>query len=612
MDSARHEHPPHAPSPVAAYHFCGFALDPAQGVLHRPDGVEIGLRPKATEVLCHLAREAGRVASRDDLMEAVWPGVTVTDDSITQCVAEIRRALGEEGTPLLRTLPKRGYMLAAEVTPGDVPPLPHAAPAGDAGHDAPSSLAVSRPAVAPPPGRPRHIAILAAVGLLAAALLGFVGWWAPSRPPNPVSLAGMAGSPGASPVAPPMAPEPARPLSLLVLPFATVGNDPGQDHIADGITDDLTTTLALIPGSFVIGRGTASAYKGQTIDLRQIGRDLGVRYVVQGSVRRIESRLRVNAQLLDAATGAHLWAEGHDELFVDIADLTHTLASRIAAALNYTLVWIEGDRAWAGHAHDPTALDLLLRGRALNQFAQSMEPLLEARRLLERSLVLDEGSADAHAFLAMVLVNLWTQNWEDDREGLLRRAEEHAARAVELNPRHARGHYARGQVAQSRRRFDQALAAFEVALGITPNLPFIHARRGWVRNLMGQPAEALADFAHAVRISPHEPYVGTTYWGMAFAHLMLGRDEDAVALAVRAIVGNPGIPNVRLQLASTLALVGRMEEARIALAEYRRSNPEMTVERFRRRSREVSGDPLWLATRDREAEALRGIGMPDE
>jgi tetratricopeptide (TPR) repeat protein len=241
-----------------------------------------------------------------------------------------------------------------------------------------------------------------------------------------------------------------------------------------------------------------------------------------------------------------------------------------------------------------------------------MEPLLEARRLLERSLVLNEGSADAHAFLAMVLVNLWTQNWEDDREGLLRRAEEHAARAVELNPRHARGHYARGQVAQSRRRFDQALAAFEVALGITPNLPFIHARRGWVRNLMGQPAEALADFAHAVRISPHEPYVGTTYWGMAFAHLMLGRDEDAVALAVRAIAENPGIPNVRLQLASTLALVGRMEEARIALAEYRRSNPEMTVEHFRRRSREISGHPLWLATRDREAEALRGIGMPDE
>jgi len=329
-------------------------------------------------------------------------------------------------------------------------------------------------------------------------------------------------------------------------------------------------------------------------------------------VRRIEARLRVNAQLLDAATGAHLWAEGHDEPFVDIADLTHTLASRIAAALSYTLVQIEGDRAWAGHSQDPTAVDLLLRGRQLYQSAQTIEPLLEARRLLERSLALEEGSADAHAFLALVSMNLWTQNWEEDREGLLQRAEEHAARALELNPWHARGHYAQGQVAQGRQRFDQALAAFEIALGLAPNLPFIYARRGWVRNLRGEPEEALAEFAHAVRISPREPYVGTSYWGMAFANLMLGRDEDAVAFAVRAIAGNPGIPNVRLQLASTLALVGRTEEARIALAEYRRSNPGMTVERYRRRSREVSGHPLWVATRDREAEALRTIGMPDE
>jgi TolB-like protein len=323
----------------------------------------------------------------------------------------------------------------------------------------------------------------------------------------------------------------------VVLPFANLGGDPGQDHIADGVTDDVTAALARIPGSFVIGRGTAFTYMGLAVDVRQVGRDLGVRYVVQGSARRVGPDLRVNAQVLDTATGAHLWAEDFEEPLAGIADLVRAVASRIAAALNYTLVWFEGDRAWVNRAHDPTAVDLPLRGRALLGTAPTMENLLEARRLFERSIALDGGSADAHAFLGMALANLWTQNWEEDREGLLRRAEEHAARALDLNPRHARGHYARGMVHQGRRRFDQALAEFEIALDLAPNLPFIHARRGWVRNLTDRPAEALADFAQAVQLSPRDPYIGTFFWGMAIASLMLGRGEDAVAHAVRAVAG---------------------------------------------------------------------------
>jgi TolB-like protein len=398
----------------------------------------------------------------------------------------------------------------------------------------------------------------------------------------------------------------------VVLPFANLGGDPGQDHIADGVTDELTAALARIPGGYVVGRGAALAYKGLPVDVRQIGRDLGVRYVVQGSTRRVGPQLQVNAQVLDAATGAHLWSESFEEPFIEAADLTREVASRIAAGLSKPLVWIESERARADRGHDPTAVDLLMRGRALLNARATIEDLLEARRLFERSLALDGSSADAHALLGMNLTNLWVQGWGADREGLLRRAEEHATRALEINPWHSRAHYLWGTIHQGRQRFDEALAAYRIALDLAPRQPFVHTRLGWVRNLTGRPEEALADFAQAVRISPNDPYVGTAYSGMAVANLMLGRDGEAAAHAARAAAGTPGLPYVHLQSTATLALVGWTEEARTALAEYRRLRPGTTVESFRRRVREVSDHPLWLATRDREAEALRAVGMPAE
>ena len=353
-------------------------------------------------------------------------------------------------------------------------------------------------------------------------------------------------------------------------------------------------------------------YKGLAVDVRQVGRELGVRYVVQGSARLAGLQLRVSAQLLDTATGAHRWTDSFEEPFAGFADLTRTLASRIAETLGNTLIWIEADRARASRAQDPTTVDLLLRGRVLLGLAPTPENVLEAHRLFGGALLLDDGSAEAHGYMGITLVTMWTHNLDADREGLLRRAEEHAGRAVELNPWHARGHFLRGMIHQSRRRFDQALAEYDTALALWPNHPSYHARRGWVRNLTDSPAEALADLAQAVRISPRDPWIGTTYVGMAFANLMLGRDAEAVGHAVRAVAGNPGFPLVRLQLASALALAGRMEEARIALDEHHRMSPGMTVELFRRRARENSGHPLYLATCEREAEALRAIGMPEE
>ena len=289
---------------AAAYRFRGFALDPSRGVLLRPDGAEVGLRPKAAAVLRQLVRSPGRVVSRDDLMEAVWPGVVVTDDSITQCVAEIRRALGDEGAQLLRTFSRRGYMLVAEVAAGDAWPAAAAAPKGGAppfrdGTAAALARGVSGLEDAPSRHRLRHrAALLAAPALLTGALASGIGWQGLSSdrvPPvasSPVATPPEPSDPGAE-----TAPATPRPyLSMVVLPFAPLGGDAEQDQLADGITEEVTSAVALISGSFVIGRGAAFAYKGQAADARRIGRELGVRYVVQGSARRERPQVRINVR----------------------------------------------------------------------------------------------------------------------------------------------------------------------------------------------------------------------------------------------------------------------------------------------------------------------------
>ncbi|WP_254453695.1 hypothetical protein [Siccirubricoccus sp. G192] len=401
-------------------------------------------------------------------------------------------------------------------------------------------------------------------------------------------------------------------MSMVVLPFANLGGDPGQDYIADAVTDDLTAALALSREVLVIGRGTAFTYKGRAMDARQVGRELGVRYVVEGSARRLGDRLRVNAQLLDAATGAHLWVHGFDEPFAEIAGLTHMVAVQIASALGNRLLDAEIARAGAERPHNPDAVDLVLRGRALLFGVPSPEAYNEARLLFERAIALGATSAGTHALLAHVLMGLWTNGWSEDQEGLLRRAEEHIALALARDPRLARAHYVSGMVNEGRQRFDLALAEFDVALSLAPNFAAIYSRRGRVMTFTDRPAEAMAEFRQAIRISPREPNIGIPYNGLAFASLMLDRVEDAVAYSVRAVASNPDYAGGRFGLARDLALAGRREEARTALGEYLRLRPGTTIAGLRRLSQGQSGYPLYSATWERGAEALRAIGMPEE
>jgi TolB-like protein/Flp pilus assembly protein TadD len=536
-------------------------------------------------------------------MEAVWPGVIVTDDSITQCVAEIRRVLGEEGSQLLRTLPKRGYMLAAKVEHGAALPLQ---PSVSAGHtDVVPPGSVSQPITQPPSLRRRWITVT--LGVAAVAVLGGIGWWAlPSRPPQLASPA----VPQAT-IAEVAAQQPRR--SIVVLPFTTLGGGQDQDYLADGITDELTVALGRLALIQVIGHSTASAYRSQTVDVRQVGRELGVGYVVEGSLRRIGDQLRVNARLLDAGSGAQLWAESLDEPLADLAVLTRVVTLRIARALDDGLYIAAAARSRTERPQTPDVVDLVLQARALQKAPRTAEIMGEIRRLYERALTLDEGSADAQAGLALTLVDTVSFGWSQDRDADLREAEAHASRALALDPRQNGAHFAKGMLLSRRFRFAEAEAEFDRIIVDSPSNVAAIAFRGRMKLYTDQPAAALVDFQDAVRISPRDWNLETFYSLLSVACHMLGRDDEALGYRLRARAVNPQQPDHLFLLAAALQLVGRTTEAHAVLEEYRRLRPNSTIAGWRRAALRQSPYPLYVATRERQLAATRAVGgMPEE
>ena len=508
MDGVRDRNPLEA----ATYRFGGFALDPARGILLRPDGAEVGLRPKSAEVLRHLARNPGRVVSRDELMEAVWPGVIVTDDSITQCVAEIRRVLGDEGAPLLRTLPKRGYLLAAEVARGEPLPLPAAASFALAATAATSPVpAPSRAGAPTPAARPRRASLFAGAAVAAAALAGVAGWWGlPSQAPRPAApLAAQSAAPPTAPAAEaPMAAAPARRFSFVVLPFHDPSGDPELDRLADGVTQELTADLGRLAGSFVVGHGTASAYKGRAVDVRQVGRDLGVRYVLEGGVRRRGEQVAVELRLHDATTGAQLWADRFEVLRAELAGLSRLVSARVLRPLLYEVHVAERDRSLAERPTDPDALDFLARGYVAWHRSFTSRTNAEARRHFEQAVALDDRNANAHAVLGGTHIEAAegrTGGWEAD----LAAGERELARAIDIDPRNVTAHYWRGIALGLRWRFEEALVEFSPVIASNREAGRGLGRRASILLFMGRPAEAVADLEEAKRLGPRDPVLAS-------------------------------------------------------------------------------------------------------
>jgi len=349
-------------------------------------------------------------------------------------------------------------------------------------------------------------------------------------------------------------------LSIVVLPFANIGGDPEQEYFVDGVTESLTTDLSRLRGFLVIGRSTAFAYKGKAFDVKQIGRQLNVRYVLEGSVQRAGNRLRINVQLIEAETGAHLWAERFDKPVGDLFEMQDEIVARLALAINAQLVAAEARRA--ERTANPDAMDLYFQGMAAFNRGATREQLMEAHGFFERALALDKNNIGALVGQAVANVNYAMTFHPDDRIGRCVAAEAAAKRALAIDPDHAPAHFALGLVYTATNRPTQAIAEYEQALALDRNFATAHAMIGLTKVMgLGRGLETEGHILEAMRLSPRDTYAYEWMFIMGATKLTLGSNDEAVAWLQRSVETNRNYSLSHFYLAAALALVGRMEEA---------------------------------------------------
>jgi TolB-like protein len=377
--------------------------------------------------------------------------------------------------------------------------------------------------------------------------------------------------PAARPAAPPACALPRPRLSIVVLPFTNLGDDREQQYFADGIIDDLTADLSRIAGLFVISCNTAFTYRGKPLDTKQIGRDLRVRYVLEGSVRRAGHQLRVNAQLIDAETAAHLWAERFDLDAGDLFALQNQVTSRIAIALDLQLVGAEAARP----AEHPDALDYIFRGRAAAWGkAPSLDSYAEAIELFERALALDPGSVVAQSWLASALANRALDFPSTESAGEIKRAEELATKALAVFPRSPLAHFAKGQALRAQHRPEEAMAEYETVLALDRNWVGAMFAIGWCKFYTGSIEEMIPLLEQIIRLSPRDPYIGSCYSRIGAGHLLQSRIDDAIVWLEKARTVIPFRPFPRICLAAAYGLKGKTGRAAAELAEAQRLGPD--------------------------------------
>jgi TolB-like protein len=399
-------------------------------------------------------------------------------------------------------------------------------------------------------------------------------------------------------------------LSIVVLPFANIAGDPEQEYFADGVTDSLTTDLSRIKGAFVIGRSTALTYKGKAADVRQIGRDLNVRYLLEGSVQRGGDRMRVNVQLIEAETGAHLWAERFDKPVADLFEMQDEIVSRLAYRLGQELDSAEASRAERSPHPDPDSMDLYFLGLAAYHRGHTAANLNSARAYFNRALEIDPANVDAMIYRGILDFSYALSLLTDDPLSRLRSAEADLVRALRLRPDDAWAHTVFGAVCAVTRRVDRGVSECERALAIDRNCVWAHVWIGMAKYMLGRNDETEGHVLEALRVSPRDRDAGVWIGTVGFAKLGAGRDEEAIRWFRRAIEANPDLPMPHFLFAAASARLGRMEEAQDALRAGLELNPSFTIARFR--SQTFSDHPVYLAGRERMYEGLRLAGVPEQ
>jgi TolB-like protein len=366
---------------------------------------------------------------------------------------------------------------------------------------------------------------------------------------------------------------PAPLLSFVVLPFENLSRDPDQEYFADGITDDLTTDLSRISDSFVIARNTAFTYKGKPADVKQIGRELGVRYVVEGSVRRSGDQVQVNVQLINAETGSHLWADRFETDLRDLAQAQSEITGRLARTLNLHLVAAAGRQLEEEKRLDPDARDLVMRGRALLLRPLSIESRQESLQAFEQALAIDPGSVDARIWIANVLVSNILDRWSTTPQQDEARAQRLLTEALERTPGSSWAHCVTGELRRAQKRLPESKIELEAAIALDRNFAPAISQLGITLIFLGQPEAAIRLEVKAIRLDPQSANDHLYYWALGYAHLLLGHVDEAVDLFRKSRAANPRLAYIHLSLAAALGMKGDIDEARASLAEAIRIRP---------------------------------------
>jgi adenylate cyclase len=528
------------PSPASGTYvrsFGGFAFDPSRGVLLRPDGAEVELRPKSVEVLCALVERGGQVVGRQVLMRLVWPDVFVTDDNITQCITEIRRALGKEAPRLLHTLPKRGYLLVCDNGSTEPPMARNVMPGITYGQRSTSRESVL-----------------------------------PDRP------------------------------SLVVLPFTNLSNDLEQEYFSDGMTDEIIAQLARSRSLFVIARSSSFSYKGRGASVKEIARELGVRYVLEGSVRRGGGRVRVNAQLAEAETEIHIWADRYDRELTDVFsvqdEITRAVATEIAPAISVA----ERERAIRKPSTNLSAWEAYQRG-LWHVSRGSNDDVNVAAEFFRRSVVLDPLFAEPHAMLARFYLTDTTQGSGRPMNEGRTLAESAARAALRLDPDNASAYASLAWIFDHRGNATTALEQAERAIALNVNDPTGYLAKGHVLLFMHRGAEARLALATALRLDPRGASTPQALLHLAISFYLERDHVSAAAAAGQVTHGYPDFARAHTYLAASLGQLGRGEEA----CEVLREAPPAALAflEFRVRNR-----PPWWCPEDHEhlLEGLRKAG----
>jgi TolB-like protein/cytochrome c-type biogenesis protein CcmH/NrfG len=502
------------------YLFEDCALDTDRRELRRGTAL-VAVEPQVFDLLVHLIRHRDRVVSKDDLLASVWHGRIVSESALFNRINAARSAIGDTGDQqrLIKTSPRKGIRFVGEVR-----------------EDEASTVGAIHPGPATHHARTVDTSAHSEI---------------------------------------PTLPLPDRP-SIAVLPFANMSGDSDQEYFADGMSEDLITGLARIRWLFVIARNSTFVYKGRAVDVKQVSRELGVRYVLEGSVRRAGKQLRISAQLIDAMTGGHHWAERYDRELGEIFAVQDEITRNVAAAIEPQLLAAEGVRALSRSSEDLGAWELVARAQT-HVWRMTRTDYETAIDALKRTVEYHPDYAPAQSLLGFCLVIAAHMGWIDRDQGLLP-GRQHALRAITLDDRDPWGHIALGYCALMEGRTEESLAAFRRAVKLNPNSAAAHSHLSRGLAFAGQDREAIEHGEDAIRLSPLDPDMALFLGGFAVAHYAAGRYAEAARCATEAARLRPGFQGVQRMRCASLAQAGRVDEARSFLAAVLREQPQLSID----------------------------------